>query len=114
MQALRIGRVPEDRLTTGMIGAIPLAESMALPFVDAPPFSRRGILDRAAIRSFATEQIEKFDIRTSGPESASGERRAASGERRAASGERRAASGERRAASGERDAVRAKAGATPP
>ena len=31
MQALKVGRVPEDRLTTGMIAALPLAESMALP-----------------------------------------------------------------------------------
>jgi len=68
MQAHGIGRVPEDRMTTGMIGALPLAESMALPWIGAPPFSRRGILDRAAIRSFAAEQIARFDIRTSGPE----------------------------------------------
>lgn len=72
MQALGIGRVPEDRLTTGMIGAMPLSESMALPFVDARPFSRHGVLDRAAIRRFATDQIERFDIRTSGPEARTG------------------------------------------
>ena len=67
MQSLRIGRVPEDRLTTGMIGALPLSESMALPWVDTPPFSHHGILDRTAIRRFAEEQIKRFDIRTSGP-----------------------------------------------
>ena len=67
MQSLKVGRVPEDRLATGMIGALPLAESMALPWVDAPPFSRRGILNHGAIRRFAVEQIERFDIRTSGP-----------------------------------------------
>jgi simple sugar transport system ATP-binding protein len=72
MQALKIGRVPEDRLATGMIGALPLSESMALPWVDAPPFSRHGILNRAAIRSFAEDQIERFDIRTSGPEARTG------------------------------------------
>ena len=72
MQALKIGRVPEDRLTIGMIGALPLAESMALPWVDAPPFSRRGILNRTAIRRFATDQIQRFDIRTSGPEARTG------------------------------------------
>jgi len=72
MQALRIGRVPEDRLTTGMIGAMSLSESMALPFVDAPPFSRHGVLNRAAIRHFAVEQIERFDIRTAGPEARTG------------------------------------------
>ena len=72
MQALRIGRVPEDRLATGMIGALPLAESMALPWVSAPPFSRRGMLDRAAIRRFAEDQIKRFDIRTSGPDARTG------------------------------------------
>ena len=45
---------------------------MALPWVDDPPFSRRGILNRGAIRRFAAEQIERFDIRTSGPEARTG------------------------------------------
>jgi general nucleoside transport system ATP-binding protein len=72
MQALKVGRVPEDRLTTGMIGALPLSESMALPWFDAPPFSHHGILDRAAIRRFAEEQIRRFDIRTSGPDARTG------------------------------------------
>ncbi|MGH6922161.1 MAG: ABC transporter ATP-binding protein [Propylenella sp.] len=72
MQALGIGRVPEDRMTTGMIGAMALAESMVLPCVDSPPFSRGGMLDRTAIRNFAVTQIERFDIRTSGPEARTG------------------------------------------
>jgi simple sugar transport system ATP-binding protein len=72
MQALSIGRVPEDRLTTGMIAAMPLAESMALPRIGERPFSRNGVLDRAAIRRFATEGIERFDIRTSGPDARTG------------------------------------------
>ena len=42
-----------------MIGAMPLAESMALPWVGLRPFSRRGILNRGAIRRFAREQIER-------------------------------------------------------
>jgi simple sugar transport system ATP-binding protein len=54
-------------MTVGMIGALPLAESMALPWIDRAPFSRFGVLDRGAIRRFAEEQIERFDIRTSGP-----------------------------------------------
>ena len=67
MQALRIGRVPEDRLTTGMIAAMPLSDSMALPWITTPPFSRGGLLDRGAIRRFAEEGITRFDIRTPGP-----------------------------------------------
>ncbi len=72
VQAQGIGRVPEDRLTIGMIGALPLSESMALPWVGGPPFSRRGILDRKAIRKFASDQIDRFDIRTSGPDARTG------------------------------------------
>jgi len=72
VQMLKVGRVPEDRLATGMIGALSLAESMALPFVDAPPFSRWGVLNQGAIRHFAETQIERFDIRTSGPDARTG------------------------------------------
>ncbi|MYZ47080.1 ABC transporter ATP-binding protein [Rhizobiales bacterium L72] len=72
MQALGIGRVPEDRLTTGMIGAMPLSESMALPWIDEPPFSHHGVLDRRAIRAFAAAGIARFDIRTSGPDARTG------------------------------------------
>ena len=54
-------------MTVGMIGALPLAESMALPWIDRPPFSRLGIIDRRCIRQFAAEQIARFDIRTAGP-----------------------------------------------
>jgi general nucleoside transport system ATP-binding protein len=66
-QALRIGRIPEDRIGTGLLMQSPLADSMALPRIGSPPFSRHGLLDRAAIRAFAEAEIEKFSIRTAGP-----------------------------------------------
>jgi len=72
MQALKVGRVPEDRLVTGMISSLTLAESMALPWITRPPFSRHGMLDRGVIRRFAESQIQGFDIRTSGPEARTG------------------------------------------
>ncbi|MFZ5791176.1 MAG: ABC transporter ATP-binding protein [Pseudomonadota bacterium] len=65
--ALGIGRVPEDRIGTGLLTQSPLADSMALPRVSQPPFSRAGLLDRRAIRRFAETQIEKFAIKTPGP-----------------------------------------------
>lgn len=72
MQALRIGRVPEDRLAVGMISSLSLAESMALPWITRAPFSRHGVIDRGAIRRFAESQIKDFDIRTSGPDARTG------------------------------------------
>jgi simple sugar transport system ATP-binding protein len=57
-----LGRVPEDRMGTGLVTGLPLSDSMILPRVDRPPFSRFGILDRAAIREFVAEQIARFGI----------------------------------------------------
>jgi general nucleoside transport system ATP-binding protein len=66
-QARRIGRIPEDRIGTGLLTQSPLADSMVLPHIRQAPFSRHGLLDRRAIRGFAEAEIEKFTIRTSGP-----------------------------------------------
>jgi simple sugar transport system ATP-binding protein len=66
-QACRIGRIPEDRIGTGLLTQSPLADSMVLPHVRQQPFSRHGLLDRRAIRGFAEAGIEKFAIRTPGP-----------------------------------------------
>ena len=74
-QALGIGRIPEDRMATGLLTQSPLAHSMALPRIRQAPFSRLGLLDRQAIRRFAEEQIAKFAIRAAPRHSASGESR---------------------------------------
>jgi simple sugar transport system ATP-binding protein len=66
-QALGIGRVPEDRIATGLLTQSPLAHSMALPRIRRRPFSRGGLLDRRAIRRFAEAQIARFAIRAAGP-----------------------------------------------
>jgi simple sugar transport system ATP-binding protein len=55
-----------------MISSLSLADSMALPWINRAPFSRRGVLDRKAIRRFAESQIQGFDIRTSGPDARTG------------------------------------------
>jgi general nucleoside transport system ATP-binding protein len=66
-QACRIGRIPEDRIGTGLLTQSPLADSMVLPHIRQAPFSRHGLLDPRAIRRFAEAEIENFAIRTSGP-----------------------------------------------
>ncbi len=62
-QAMGIGRIPEDRIGMGLLTQSPLADSMALPRIRQPPFSRRGLLDRRAIRAFAETEIAKYGIR---------------------------------------------------
>ncbi len=66
IQSVGVGRIPEDRLATGLIASLPLSDSMVMTRMHASPFSKFGILDRKAIRSFVEEQISGFDIRCAG------------------------------------------------
>jgi ABC-type uncharacterized transport system ATPase subunit len=72
MQRLGVAHVPEDRLGAGLLGALPLTDSMILTRVGEPPFSRLGILNHDAARRFVAAQIEKFGIRVPGPEARTG------------------------------------------
>jgi general nucleoside transport system ATP-binding protein len=72
MQRLGVAHVPEDRLGAGLLGALPLTDSMILPRVGQTPFSRLGILNHSAARRFVAAQIEKFGIRAPGPEARTG------------------------------------------
>ena len=66
VKARGIGRVPEDRIGTGLITTLPLSDNMVLPRVGEAPFSRCGILDHRAMRDFAREQIARFQITAAG------------------------------------------------
>jgi general nucleoside transport system ATP-binding protein len=72
MQRLGVAHVPEDRLGAGLLSTLPLTDSMILTRVGEAPFSRLGILDHDAARRFVASQIEKFGIRTPGPEARTG------------------------------------------
>ena len=67
VQALGLGRIPEDRMTTGLVTNLPLADSMVLPRIGTQAFSRNGLLRPGAITAFAEAQIRAFDIRCPGP-----------------------------------------------
>ena len=56
----------------GLLGGLSLADSMVLPRIDQPPFSRRGLLSRGAMRSFVERQIMRFGIKAAGPEARTG------------------------------------------
>ncbi len=68
MQDLGIGRIPEDRMGTGLITSLPLASNMVLPRVGEPCFSRFGFLNHRAVTRFVTSQITKFGIKAAGPQ----------------------------------------------
>ena len=63
-----IARIPEDRHRTGSIAAMTLTENAILEGYRAAPFSRRGLIDRHAARTFTEGIIEDYDVRCPGPD----------------------------------------------
>ncbi len=67
LQAMGVGRIPEDRLAAGLVSNMSLAQSMALPRISQAPFSKWGLLQQAEIAAFAARQIREYQIRCPGP-----------------------------------------------
>jgi len=63
---LGLGFVADDRHSLGMVGGLSVSENLLLTRQRA--FTRRGLLDRAAISADVTDRIRDFDVRLSSPE----------------------------------------------
>jgi len=61
--SIGMAHIPEDRTHVGMVGSFSVRENLILDSYYSPPFSRRGRLDRDTITDFATELVERFDVR---------------------------------------------------
>lgn len=59
----RIGYVPEDRHSTGLVLDYPVGENLILRDFDRPPVSPRGIIDRRMQRDRAVDLVQRYDIR---------------------------------------------------
>ncbi|HSO48332.1 MAG TPA: ATP-binding cassette domain-containing protein, partial [Rhizobiaceae bacterium] len=66
--AHRIGRIPEDRHATGMIGDMSVTENVISESYRSPRFSRHGLLDWNAAREFAASLIKAYDVKCPSPE----------------------------------------------
>jgi simple sugar transport system ATP-binding protein len=66
--AAGVGRIPEDRLSEGIVGEMAVWENAVLERVREPRFSRHGLVDRGSARTYARELIERFDIRGAAPD----------------------------------------------
>jgi ABC-type uncharacterized transport system ATPase subunit len=63
-----IAYVPEDRLGTGVAPGLSIANNVVLKSYRRPPASRGPFLLARKIRDLAQHMIERYDVRTSGPE----------------------------------------------
>lgn len=66
--AAGVARVPEDRNRDGIVGAMTVAENLAIEALDDPRFQSNGILNREAMQTHAAELIAAYDVRCPGPD----------------------------------------------
>jgi general nucleoside transport system ATP-binding protein len=64
----RIGRIPEDRHATGMIGDMSVTENIISERYRSTRFSRLGFLDWKAAAAFAQTVIDDYDVKCPSPE----------------------------------------------
>ncbi|MGI8558205.1 MAG: ABC transporter ATP-binding protein [Solirubrobacteraceae bacterium] len=65
--ARSVAFIPEDRLATGLVGQMSIAENLALRRFDDRPMSTAVWLRRGRLRDYARSLIERFRIPTSNP-----------------------------------------------
>ncbi|GIQ67246.1 ABC transporter ATP-binding protein [Xylanibacillus composti] len=59
-----IGHIPEDRQKRGLVLDYTIEENMILEVYQKRPFSKRGLMNKSAIRAYAQRIIESFDVRS--------------------------------------------------
>jgi len=65
----RVGSLPEEPLRNACVGAMSVAENLALREFDVAPLARAGWLSPARLRAAALPRIEAFGVKTRGPDS---------------------------------------------
>jgi simple sugar transport system ATP-binding protein len=65
-QRAGVAHVPADRLGTGLVADLSVAESLILPHIADSAYSRFGLLRPREMRARASALIERFDVRTAG------------------------------------------------
>ncbi len=67
-----VSSIPEDRIAQGLIMDFTVEENLVLGFHRREPYARSGtVVNQKAIRNFAKESIEEFDIATPSPKQVS-------------------------------------------
>ncbi len=67
-EKLGLRYVSDDRLGEATVGSLPVGLNIVLKQIGRPPYWRRGTIRRAAIDAVARVLIDRYDIRTRGPD----------------------------------------------
>jgi simple sugar transport system ATP-binding protein len=68
IRAAGVAHVPGDRMVRGVDRTASVAANLLMGRQDRPPWSRHGVIDRRHLDRAARGLIERFDIRTRGPD----------------------------------------------
>ena len=60
----KIGHIPEDRLTRGLVSEMSIEDNLILGYHDAPQFLKQGMLQKKNIQSYADEAVNEYMIKT--------------------------------------------------
>ena len=60
--AAGIGHIPEDRLERGLIAPMTIEDNIILGYHHKPAFSRHGVRRKAAIRAFAEQEVQDYQV----------------------------------------------------
>lgn len=60
----KIGHIPEDRLTRGLVSEMSIEDNLILGYHDEPQFLKQGMLQKKNIQSYADEAINEYMIKT--------------------------------------------------
>ena len=66
LRRLSLGRIPEDRHTTGLMLDLSIEDNLILADYDRPPLSRRGWRRAGQVRARTRDLFRRFDIRAPG------------------------------------------------
>jgi len=65
---LKMGRIPEDRMDTGLMMDLTVEENLILETHDSAEFQRFGLMNAGRIHRFSDDLIKAYDIKTAGRE----------------------------------------------
>jgi len=60
----KLAYVPEERMRDGAVGEFSVQENLMLVDYATPPYSKRGLLNRGAIRRRCTDLVDRFSVKT--------------------------------------------------
>ncbi len=60
-----VGRIPEDRMESGLILDLPVYENLVIEFYDKSPFSKGMLINYGEIKKFAEKLVKEYKVKTS-------------------------------------------------